>query len=41
MKNEQIKEITNKAIEQLIAALNEGRSETLTRCLRAIGRFHR
>ncbi len=30
MKNEQIKEITSKAIEQLIIALNEGRSETLT-----------
>ncbi len=29
MKSEQIKQITNKAIEQLIAALNEGRSETL------------
>ena len=39
MKNEQIKEITSKAIEQLIAALNDGRSETLTGYLREIGRF--
>lgn len=30
MKNEKIKEVTTKAIEQLIAALNEARSETLT-----------
>ena len=29
MKNERIKEITRKGIEQLVAALNEGRSETL------------
>ena len=41
MKSEQIKQITNKATEQLIAALNEGRSETLTQYLAAIGRFHR
>jgi len=41
MKSEQVKQITNKAIEQLIAALNEGRSETLTQYLGAIGRFHR
>jgi antirestriction protein ArdC len=41
MKSEQIKQFTNKAIEQLIAALNEGRSETLTQYLAAIGRFHR
>ena len=39
MENERIKEITSKAIEQLIAALNEGRGETLTRYLRGIGRF--
>jgi len=32
--------MTNKTIEQLIAALNEGRSETLTRYLAALGRFH-
>ncbi len=41
MKSEQVKQITNTAIEQLIAALNEGRSETLTQYLAAIGRFHR
>jgi hypothetical protein len=41
MKSELIKQITNKAVEQLIAALNEGRSETLTQYLAAIGRFHR
>jgi antirestriction protein ArdC len=41
MKSEEIKQITNNAIEQLIAALNEGRSETLTQYLAAIGRFHR
>ena len=39
MKNEQIKEITSKAIEQLIAAPNEGRTEALTQYLAAIGRF--
>ena len=36
MKNDQIKEITSKAIERLIAALNERRSETLTQYLAAI-----
>jgi antirestriction protein ArdC len=41
MKSEEIKQISNKAIEQLIVALNEGRSETLTQYLAAIGRFHR
>ncbi len=41
MKNQQIKEITSKAIEQLIAALNEGRSETLTSYLTAMAKFHR
>src|ERR1700680_222000 len=41
MKSEEIKQITNKAIEQLIAAVNEGRSEMLTQYLAAIGRFHR
>jgi hypothetical protein len=41
MNSENIKTITNQAIEQLIAALNEGRSETLTQYLAAIGRFHR
>jgi len=41
MKNDKIKEITNKAIEQLIAALNEGRSEALTAYLTAMAKFHR
>ena len=41
MKSEEIKQITNKATDQLIAALKEGRSETLTSYLAAIGRFHR
>jgi hypothetical protein len=39
MEKEQIKEITTKAIQQLIAALNKRRSETLTKYVRAIGRF--
>lgn len=41
MKAEQIKEITEKATEQLVAALEAGQSEALTRYLKAIGRFHR
>src|SRR5260370_8006766 len=41
MKSEQIKEITHKAADQLVAALNAGRSEALTGYLKAIGRFHR
>jgi antirestriction protein ArdC len=41
MKSEQIKEITDRATEQLIAALQAGHSETLTAYLKAIGRFHR
>src|SRR3984885_3470658 len=41
MKSENIKKVTNQAIEHLVAALNEGRSETLTRYLGAIGRFYR
>jgi len=41
MKSEQIKEITEKATEQLVAALQQGRSEVLTSYLKAIGRFHR
>jgi antirestriction protein ArdC len=41
MKAEQIKEITERATEQLVAALNAGQSEALTGYLRAIGRFHR
>jgi len=41
MKSEQIKEITDRATEQLVAALNAGRSDALTGYLKAIGRFHR
>ena len=41
MNSENIKKIANQAIEQLITALNEGRTETLTQYLEAIGRFHR
>jgi antirestriction protein ArdC len=41
MKSEQIKEITDRATEQLVAALNAGHSEALTGYLKAIGRFHR
>jgi antirestriction protein ArdC len=40
MKSEQIKEIADRATEQLVAALNAGRSEGLTGYLKAIGRFH-
>ena len=38
MKSEQIKEITDKAAEQLIAALNAGRSEALNGYLSRIDR---
>ena len=41
MKAEQIKEITEKATEQLVAALQQGHSETLTNYLKTIARFHR
>ncbi len=41
MKSEQIKAITEKATEQLVAALDAGHSETLNAYLKAIGRFHR
>ena len=41
MKSEQIKEITERATEQLTAALNAGHSEALTSYLKAIARFHR
>jgi antirestriction protein ArdC len=41
MKSEQIKKFTTEATNELIAALNEGRSETLTQYLSAMGRFHR
>jgi antirestriction protein ArdC len=41
MKSEQIKELTEKATEQLVDALQQGHSEALTSYLKAIGRFHR
>jgi hypothetical protein len=41
MKSEQIKQITSKAVEELVAALNSGRSEALTNYLAAMRRFHR
>jgi antirestriction protein ArdC len=41
MNSENIKKLTNQAIENLVTALSEGRSETLTQYLAAIGRFHR
>ena len=41
MNSEDIKKATNRAIEQLITALNAGRSEALTQYLAAIARFHR
>jgi len=41
MKAEQIKEITNRAAEQLVATLQAERSKALTAYLKAIGRFHR
>jgi hypothetical protein len=41
MKSEQIKEITEKTTEQLVAALQQGHSEALTSYLKAIGCFHR
>jgi antirestriction protein ArdC len=41
MKSEQVKELTENATEQLVAALKAGRSEALTGYLKAIGRFHR
>jgi antirestriction protein ArdC len=41
MKSEQIKEITERATEELVATLNAGHSEALTSYLKAIGRFHR
>jgi len=39
MKSEQINEITDKATEQLVAALNAGHSETLTGYLRPLDAF--
>jgi hypothetical protein len=40
MNSENIKKVANQAIEQLMTALNAGRSETLTQYLAAISRFH-
>jgi antirestriction protein ArdC len=40
MNSENIKKVTNQAIEQLIAALNAGKSEALTNYLAAVARFH-
>src|SRR5258708_3655856 len=41
MKSEQIKEITEKATEQLVAALKSGHSEVLAGYLKGIGRYER
>jgi len=41
MKSEQIKEITDRAAQHLLSALQAGHSEALTIYLKAIGRFHR
>jgi len=41
MKSEQIKEMTDRATEQLVAALQAGHSQALSAYLKAIGRFHR
>jgi antirestriction protein ArdC len=41
MNSENIKKVTNQAIEQLITALNEGRSETLKQYLAVVARFRR
>src|ERR1700720_3747730 len=39
MKSENIKNITNQAVEQLVEALNAGHSEALTRYLSAMAKF--
>jgi len=39
MKAEQIKDITEKATEQLVSALQAGQSEALIRYLKVIGAF--
>jgi len=41
MNSENIKNITNQAIEQLIEALKSGKSEALTNYLAAVAKFHR
>lgn len=40
MKTDQAKQLTDNAIQQLAAALNEGRSETITRYLATMATFH-
>jgi len=40
MKSEQIKEITERATEQLVAALERRHSEALKGYLKALGAFH-
>lgn len=41
MKTDQVKQVTDNALGQLITALEQGQSATLTRYLAAIARFHR
>ncbi len=41
MNSENIKNITNQAIEQLIEALKVGKSEAFTSYLAAVAKFHR
>jgi hypothetical protein len=41
MKSEEIRKLTTEATDQLIAALREGRSETLTHFLAAMAQFRR
>jgi antirestriction protein ArdC len=41
MKTEQVKQVTENALGQLITALEQGQSATLTRYLAAMARFHR
>jgi N-terminal domain of anti-restriction factor ArdC len=39
MNSENVKKVTNQAVEQLVEALNAGHSETLTRYLAAMAKF--
>ena len=41
MKTEQVKQVTDHALEQLMTALEQGKSTTLSRYLAAMARFHR
>jgi hypothetical protein len=41
MNSQQIAELTTKAIEELVSALEAGHSEALTQYLAAISRFHK